>query len=286
MKRGVLYTNRFLASAHFDALYGLLSTAAESLGVSLTRASGASVLPFDRHPAREADFVLFWDKDIAEARRIARHGVPVFNSADAIRICDSKTETAEALLFAHIPTPETLYAPMTYENVGYPDTDFVTDAVEALGLPLVIKESYGSFGEQVYLAHTLEEARATVARLGARPHLYQAFVASSFGTDVRVNVVGERAVCAMRRRGRAGDFRSNIAGGGVGEAYHLSPDEEALAVSAARAVGADFAGVDLLFGEEGMLVCEVNSNPHFTGTYRHTGVNLGTHILSHILASI
>ena len=286
MKRGGLYTNRFLSSAHFDALYDLLSAAAEGLGVSLTRASGASVLPFARHPAREADFVLFWDKDIAEARRIARHGVPVFKSADAIRICDSKTETAEALLRARLPIPATLYAPMTYENVGYPETDFVKDACDALGLPLVIKESYGSFGEQVYLAHSVDEARATVAGLGARPHLYQAFVSSSFGRDVRVNVVGDRAVCAMRRQGREGDFRSNIASGGVGEVYRLSPDEEALAVSAAHAVGVDFAGVDLLFGEEGMLVCEVNSNPHFTGTYKHTGINLGTHILSHILASI
>jgi ribosomal protein S6--L-glutamate ligase/gamma-F420-2:alpha-L-glutamate ligase len=150
----------------------------------------------------------------------------------------------------------------------------------------VIKESYGSFGEQVYLAHTIEEAQATVAAIGAKPFLFQKFISSSFGRDVRVNVVGGSAVCAMERVGRAGDFRSNIAGGGVGSGYTLSPDEEALAVRAAAAVGADFAGVDLLFGEGGMLVCEVNSNPHFTGTYKHTGINLAVPILEHILKTV
>lgn len=287
MKKGVLYTNAYLASSHFDALYALVETAAEGLGISLSRVTGrAATLPFEEHPARDADFVLFWDKDIAAARRFSRHGIPVFNSADAIRICDSKTETAEALLSAGLPTPRTLYAPKTYASVGFSDLDFVEDACRTLGLPVVIKESYGSFGAQVYLAHTVEEAKAIAARIGAEPFLFQEFISSSFGTDVRVNVVGERAVCAMKRTGRAGDFRSNIAGGGVGEVYTLSDEEEALAVAAVRAVGADFAGVDLLFGENGPLVCEVNSNPHFTGTYKHTGVNLAVPILEHILKSI
>ena len=287
MKRGILFTNHFLASAHFDALYALFDAAAEQCGVSLSRATGGdAVAPFAEHPASNADFVIFWDKDIAAARRMVRHGVPVFNSPDAIRICDSKSETAEALLSAHLPTPKTLVAPMTYETVGYTKYDFVARAVDALGLPIVIKECYGSFGEQVYLAHTLEEACDTVKRIGTKPILFQAFVASSFGTDIRVNVVGGRAVCAMRRVGREGDFRSNIAHGGSGEPYALSCEEAELAVAAARAVGADFAGVDLLFGENGPLVCEVNSNPHFTGTFKTTGVNLAIPILEHILKTI
>ncbi len=287
MKHGLLFTNHFLASASFDALYALFDAAAEKCGVSLSRATGGdAVVPFDGHPARNADFVIFWDKDIAAARRIVRHGIPVFNAPDAIRICDSKSETAEALLSASLPTPRTLVAPMTYETVGYTKDDFVVRAVSYLGLPLVIKECYGSFGEQVYLASTLEEARATVGRIGAKPLLFQEFVSHSFGTDVRVNVVGERAVCAMKRTGGAGDFRSNIAHGGSGEPYSLTAAEEAVAVAAARAVGASFAGVDLLFGENGLLVCEVNSNPHFTGTYKSTGVNLAVPIFEHILKNI
>ncbi len=287
MKHGLLLTNHFLASAHFDVLYDLFDAAAQSCGVKLSRASGGdTVAPFSEHPANGVDFVLFWDKDIASARRILRHGIPVFNAPDAIRICDSKSETVEALLSAGLPIPRTLVAPMTYETVGYTKDDFIERAVSVLGLPLVIKECYGSFGEQVYLASTLDEAKGTVKRIGAKPLLFQAFISHSFGTDVRVNVVGDRAVCAIKRTGKAGDFRSNIAGGGTGEPYALSDREEALAVAAARAVGADFAGVDLLFGENGPLVCEVNSNPHFTGTHKATGINLAVPIIEHILKRI
>lgn len=287
MKHGLLFVNHFLASGSFDALYSLFDAAAQTCGVTLSRVTGGeAVASFDEHPARGADFVVFWDKDIAAARRILRHGIPVFNSPDAIRICDSKSETAEALLSASLPTPRTLVAPMTYETVGYTKDDFVARAASVLGFPLVIKECYGSFGEQVYLASSLEEAKETVKRIGAKPLLFQEFISRSFGTDVRVNVVGDRAVCAMKRTGRPGDFRSNIAHGGTGEPYTLSADEEAVAVAAARAVGADFAGVDLLFGENGPLVCEVNSNPHFTGTYKATGINLAVPIFEHILNNI
>ena len=287
MKRGLLFTNHFLASDHFDELYSLFDTAAEKCDVVLTRTTGgACVVPFEEHPAKDADFVIFWDKDVAAARRMVRHGVPVFKSPDAIRICDSKSETAEALLSAGLPTPRTLVAPMTYDTVGYTKDDFVERACAVLGLPLVVKECYGSFGEQVSLVSTVAEAKETVARIGCKPVLFQAFVASSFGTDIRVNIVGGEAVCAMRRTGKAGDFRSNIARGGVGEKYSLSKEEESLAIAAARAVGADFAGVELLLGESGPLVCEVNSNPHFAGTYRHTGINLALPILMHILKNI
>ena len=287
MKKGVLFTNHFLSSSHFDALYSLIAQAAEERGVALQRVTGGDcVCAFDRHPAKDADFVLFWDKDIAAARRIERHGIPVFNCAEAIRVCDNKAETADALARAGLPIPRTLTAPMTYETVGYPDTDFVKRAAAELGLPMIIKECYGSFGEQVYLVATVEEAQAAVRRIGARPFLFQAFVDTSFGTDVRVNVVGDRAVCAMRRTGQKGDFRSNIAHGGAGEAYALSEKEERIAVAAAQAVKADFAGVDLLFGKDGPLVCEVNSNPHFTGTYKHTGINLATRVFDHILSKI
>lgn len=287
MKRGLLLTNHFLASLHFDALYALFVRAAEECGLTLLRATGGdAVAPFAEHPARDVDFVVFWDKDVAAARRILRHGIPVFNTPDAIRICDSKSETTEALLSSGLPVPRTLVAPMTYETVGYTKDDFIERAVASLGLPVVIKECYGSFGEQVYLASTLDEAKETVARIGAKPLLFQKFVSTSFGTDVRVNVVGNRAVCAMKRTGKAGDFRSNIASGGVGEVYHLSPKEEEMAVAAAHAVGADFAGVDLLFGENGPLICEVNSNPHFVGSYKSTGVNLAVSIFEHILRKI
>ncbi len=287
MAKGLLLTNHFLNTAHFERLYALFTAAARDMGITLDRATGGDLVrELSDSPAKDASFVLFWDKDVPLARRLARHGIPVFNAPDAIRVCDSKAETAEALLRAGIPTPRTLYAPLSYPAIGYSKTDFVKDACQTLGLPIVIKECFGSFGEQVYLAESVSKAEEIVRGICGRPFLFQEFIRPSRGRDVRVNVVGERAVCAMLRVGREGDFRSNIAHGGSGSAYRLSSREADLAVAAARAVGADFAGVDLLFGDNEMLVCEVNSSPHFVGSYAATGVDLAPCILSHICKKI
>ena len=91
----------------------------------------------------------------------------------------------------------------------------------------------------------------------------------------------------MLRHGRDGEFRSNIGNGGFGEPVKLTAEQERVALSAARAVGADFAGVDLLLKSGGEpMVCEVNSNPHFTGTLRYLGVNLADLIFEHIQSKI
>ena len=111
----------------------------------------------------------------------------------------------------------------------------------------------------------------------------QEFVVCSCGKDVRVNVVGGEATCAILRENEQ-DFRSNISGGGKASAYTLTDKQKQIAISACEAVGADFAGVDVLFGEGGEpLVCEVNSNPQFESTLTATGVDLSEYIFDYIL---
>ena len=281
---GILLVNHFLSDSRFRPVQELFLAAAKERGISLSLKTGGEFSsPLGEPLSPSADFILFWDKDVPLARRLEREGLPLFNSSEAIRISDSKIETALALSDARLSMPRTVIAPMTFDGVGYIKDDFVRSACRSLGLPVVIKEAYGSFGEQVYLAKTEEQAVDTVRSIGARPFLFQEYVAASYGTDVRMNVVGGSVVAAMRRRGPAGDFRSNLGIGGVGEPYAPSDEACALAVAAARAVGADFAGVDLLFDEDGRpLVCEVNSNPQFAGTHRVCGVNLAEHILDYI----
>lgn len=283
---GVLLVNQFLSSGHFGRVRELFLKAAEKKGISLAVKTAAELLRPDLRAEEVGDFVILWDKDVLLAKRLASLGIPLFNSAEAVRLCDNKGETALALAAHGVPTPKTVIAPMTFEGIGYNDLGFVKQACQILGFPLVIKELYGSFGAQVYLAQNEEEAMARVKSLGARPFLFQAFVSQSFGRDVRANVVGDRVLAAMLREGKAGDFRSNIGAGGSGTSYALTSDEEALAVAATRAVGADFAGVDLLFTEEGFTVCEVNSNPQFAGTFAFLGVNMAEHILDYILQKL
>ena len=111
--------------------------------------------------------------------------------------------------------------------------------------------------------------------------LFQRFVEHSRGRDIRLQVVGDRVVGSMLRHSER-DFRANITAGGAMEAYAPTEEEVQLALDAARAVGADFAGVDLLFGEEGPLVCEVNSNAHFKNLQDCTGVDTAREILAYI----
>lgn len=227
------------------------------------------------------EFVLFWDKDVILARYLELSGIPVYNSSSSIETCDDKRKTYTALLAAELPIPQTVSAPMTYENIGYPEVDFLEPLEKRLGFPMIVKEAFGSFGEQVYKAEDHEELAGIVKNLEKTPFLLQEYIDTSYGQDVRVQVVGDRVVAAMRRFSDK-DFRANITNGGNMEVYY--PDTEAcrLAIQACRAVGCDFAGVDLLFGKEGFVVCEVNSNAHFKNLYDCTGVNTAEFIMEYI----
>ena len=279
-----IVVNGFVDSAKFSELYGFLSRAAEKRGITLTvKATDAFAVPVgEKITANERpDFVLFWDKDISLARRLETEGVRLFNSARAIEICDSKTLTAECLA-GKVATPKTLIAPKTFEGLGYNKLSFVENAAAVLGLPLIIKESYGSFGQQVYLAHSVDEAKSIVSSLGHKEFVMQEFIAESCGRDIRVNVVGGKVVSAMERYNDA-DFRSNISNGGKMKTATLSPEAEAVAIKATELIGLDFAGVDVLFGKDGPIICEVNSNPHFKSSLECTGVDMSEKIMDYIL---
>ena len=209
-----LIVNGFLDSTKFTDLYGYLSRSAQKHGVTLEiKSSDSLVCKTDDEIRQEApDLVLFWDKDVHLAARLEKIGLRLYNSAKAIEICDNKALTYLALE-GKVATPKTVIAPKTFECVGYTTLDFVENATRVLGLPMIIKESYGSFGAQVYLAKTLEEAKATVKKIVHREFIMQEFILESEGRDVRVNVVGGRVVSAMERYNE-NDFRSNITNGG------------------------------------------------------------------------
>ena len=109
----------------------------------------------------------------------------------------------------------------------------------------------------------------------------QEFIAESCGRDVRVNVVGGKVVSAMERYNDT-DFRSNITNGGKMKKAALTPEIEMAAIRGAEAIGLDFAGVDVLFGKDGPIVCEVNSNPHFKSSLECTGIDMSEGIMDYI----
>ncbi len=284
---GWLVVNGFVNSEKFNQLYSYLSRAAKKHDITLdVRTSDSFAMPVGEKICVDArpDFVLFWDKDIHLAHRLENEGLRLFNSASSIEICDNKILTAKHLV-GKVPTPKTIISPKTFEGVGYSDLKFVENATRVLGLPLVIKEAYGSFGAQVYLAKTIVEAKNIVISLGHKDFVMQEFISESCGRDVRVNVVGGRVVSAMERFNES-DFRSNISNGGRMKKIEISAEMEKSAIDAAEAIGLDFAGVDVLFGKDSPIVCEVNSNPHFKSSLECTGIDMSEKIMDYITEQI
>lgn len=241
---------------------------------AVTLASEISV-----EPMCAGDVVLFWDKDTRLARALESAGISVYNSAAAVALCDDKSETHRVLAQGGIPMPKTLLAPMTYVEVDEPIEPFLAAAESKLGFPLVVKECFGSLGEQVYLAKTREQLRSLAYGMRHRPFLLQEFIRDAAGEDKRLYVVGDRVVAAMKRVNPS-DFRANIAHGGKALAYTPTPEEEMLAVRSCRLLGLHFGGVDLL---QGGLVCEVNSNAQMAGIISCTGVDIANIIVQEVL---
>jgi gamma-F420-2:alpha-L-glutamate ligase len=238
-----------------------------------------------KYKDEKPDFVFFADKDIQLASQLEKIGIRVYNSASAIDICDNKNKMYQALADHEIPLPKTIIAPMIFQGLPIIDMDHCQFVIKEIGFPMIIKEAYGSFGEQVYLIHNDKEMEQKIKELNGTPYLFQEFIQTSYGQDLRLNVVGENVVASMKRVA-SDDFRANVSAGGKMEKYIPSMEEMSIAINAAKAVGACFAGVDLLFGADGPIVCEVNSNAHIRNIFDCTGVNIADHMIRYIMEDI
>ncbi|MDO4299854.1 MAG: RimK family alpha-L-glutamate ligase [Clostridia bacterium] len=275
---GWLVINGFLNSNKFNEIYEWLRIAFEGKGHVINVYTNIELADIDEIKDKP-DFVLFWDKDIPLAKRLEKMGLRLFNSAKAIENCDNKALTYIELE-GMVKMPETVIVPMTYRNIGYGNTDFVKKAADKLGLPMIIKECYGSFGQQVYLAESVDEAVKIVEET-REPLIFQEFISQSRGRDIRINMVGQEAVASMIRYNES-DFRANITNGGSMYNYEPNDDEIKIAKKAADILNLDFGGIDILFGDDGPLICEVNSNAHFKNIYECTGVNVAECIVEYI----
>jgi RimK family alpha-L-glutamate ligase len=300
---GWLVVNEFLQSNKFNEIHVWLMEAAVKQKIDMILKTNAQLLvdlpgikqpgmnqpgkkqteAFRLYQDNEPDFILFWDKDVRLAAYLEQLGYPVFNSSQAIAACDDKSLTHLALMKAGIPMPRTILAPKTFDNIGYTNMDFLKEVADRLGFPMVVKECFGSFGQQVYLAHNLKELIVLLGKTGTKPVLFQKFIASSAGRDIRLQVVGGRVIASMYRYSENGDFRANLTIGGKMKSYEPTVEQSRLAIRCCEILGLDYAGVDILFGEENQpLICEVNSNAHFKNIYDCTGVNAADAILTHI----
>ncbi|OOG21798.1 ribosomal protein S6 modification protein [Thioalkalivibrio denitrificans] len=180
---------------------------------------------------------------------------------------------------------------LSREGVGLPVTGFahspddINDLLrEVQGAPLVVKLLEGTQGMGVVLAETRKAAESVIqAFMGLRQNiLVQEFVQEAGGSDLRCFVVGGKVVAAMQRRAREGEFRSNLHRGGSAEKTRLTPQERATAVKAARVIGLNVCGVDILRSRHGPVVIEVNASPGLEGIETASGVDVAGRIIAFI----
>jgi ribosomal protein S6--L-glutamate ligase len=152
------------------------------------------------------------------------------------------------------------------------------------GAPLIVKLIEGTQGVGVVLAETKKAAESVIAafrQLDANI-LVQEFIKEAKGADIRAFVVGGRVVASMRRQGAPGEFRSNLHQGGHAEKIKLTPEERSTAVRAAKTMGLNVCGVDLLRSNHGPVVMEVNSSPGLEGIEETTGIDVAGKVIEFI----
>src|SRR5215211_1356089 len=204
------------------------------------------------------------------------HGVPVMNSPRAIERCVDKFYTSALLREAGLDTPETVVC----EGM-----DDAMAAVRAMG-DVIIKPLFGSMGHGMVRVSDPETAFRVIRALDVtRSVFYVQRVIEHDGADVRAFVVGDRVVAASERRARDGGWRTNVSLGGDARAVELPPDWCDRALRAAHAVGADYAGVDLLPARDGAVhVLEVNGIPGWSGVQSTTSTDIAGAIVDLLLA--
>ena len=237
-------------------------------------------------PFSGADFIVYLDKDKYLSAELDKLSVRLFNSHNAVRLCDDKAETIIALSGKGLNIPDTVFGALSYSDCDNADELSLKAVSEKLGFPLVVKESFGSMGKGVYLARDFSELKEIFFKVNNKPHLFQRYLPYAFGTDIRVIVIGGKVIGAIKRVNE-NDFRSNVALGGVAEKFDLPKDYKAAAIKAASVLGLDYCGVDLLIGEGGKpYICEVNSNAFFFGFEKATGLNVAKLYAEYIIKTV
>ncbi|MEL6116929.1 30S ribosomal protein S6--L-glutamate ligase [Photobacterium sp. SP02] len=180
---------------------------------------------------------------------------------------------------------------LSRKGVGMPITGFaskpddVKDLIKMVGgTPVVIKLLEGTQGIGVVLAETQKAAESVIeAFMGLKANIMiQEYIAEAGGADIRCFVLGDKVIASMKRQAAEGEFRSNLHRGGSASLVRITPEERRTAVAAAKAMGLNVAGVDLLRSNRGPLIMEVNSSPGLEGIEHATGKDIAGMIVEYI----
>ena len=209
-------------------------------------------------------------------RQFEMMGVTSLNESTSITRSRDKLRALQILSRSGLGLPTTSYAHSTRM------TEKLIKMVG--GAPCIIKLIEGTQGKGVILADTNKAAESVVDgfRQMKAHFLVQEFIKESNGQDIRAFVIGDKVVASMMRSAKEGEFRSNLHRGGTALPVDITPHEAEVAVKAAKALGLNVAGVDLLRSSRGPLILEVNSSPGLQGIETSTGLDIAGMIIEYI----
>jgi ribosomal protein S6--L-glutamate ligase len=235
---------------------------------------GKSLTGFDAIIPRIGASVTFYGT--AVVRQFEMMGVFCLNESVAISRSRDKLRSLQLLARKGIGLPVTGFASSPA------DTEDLLDLVG--GAPVVVKLLEGTQGKGIVLAETRKAAESVVEafrNLDAN-FLVQEFIKEAGGADIRCFVIGEKVVASMMRQAQEGEFRSNLHRGGSAQVIKITPEERSTAARAARIMGLNVAGVDILRSNHGPVVMEVNSSPGLEGIEQATGKDVAGMIIEYI----
>lgn len=256
-------------------------TAAESRGVPVVRIDDAEVTFGLDRPDVAADVVV--NRSVSHTRSLyatrcySHYGIPTVNHPDVVELAGDKVLSSLRLAERHVPTPNTVIAL---------SPEAALKAIDRVGYPAVLKPAVGSWGRLMAKVSSREEAEQILEHKTALPSpVHSVFYIQEYvpkpDRDLRVFVVGSRAVAGMYRRST--DWRTNAARGATTEPLPITPELGELALRAADAVGGGVLAVDLMESPRGLVVHEVNPTPEFKALTAVTGADIAGAIVDYAI---
>lgn len=268
-KKGMMLLNKAFEGTKYNTQYEVLKKAFDEANITFELAYNETVLnEVNKDKTTNFDFVLFYDKDIALAKSFENDQVRVFNNANAIALCDDKASTY--LFFENdqrVNLIQSVISPLLFSGAFELEDRFIKQLIQRFPYPFIIKETKGSYGQQVHLVESELQLEKVLKLVENRQFIAQNYIESSKGRDIRVWVVNHEIVyIGQRQSNDINEFRSSISQGG----HYINnidvPQKlKEMAIYISKKIGLDFGTIDFLYGEEPDMFyfCEANSNAVF-----------------------
>ncbi len=286
MKNLLVVFNESIPDEVFKEKNAHLIELAKKRNVSITFKSNSEIYTFLNTNSVKSfgtnlnyDCCLFFDRDIYLAKSLEMLGMKVVNNSKSFLMCEDKAFLYQQLVANHISIPRSFILPEqnSYKREGI--QQFVEEALRELSLPIIIKKWNKSTVEGVFLVNKKEDVYAVIDKFNGHNIILQEYIAEASGTDIRLFVIKDKVVSAIRRESASGNFRANESLGGKLSPYTPTIIENKYAIDAAKALGCDYAVVDMLKGVTGSLVFEVSTTANIGNFYKTTNVDVFEQLL-------